>query len=427
MSANSLAMPKSLWAATGAPAPATPALASDTRVDVAIVGAGYTGITTALHLAAAGTTVCVLDAGEPGWGASGRNGGQVIPGLKYDPDDLAKMFGARAEAIIEVAGHAADEVFRLIDHYGIECDAVRNGWIQPAFTPTAMRAIENRARQWQRRGVPVEILDATATAKRIGSQAYLGAWVDPRAGSVHPLNFIRGLTRAALQHGAQIHGQTRVVGLKREGERWTLTTAQGNRVTAQRVVLATDGYSDDLWPGLKQTVIAANSFIVSTPPLPEDIAQQILPQGEVCSDSRRLLLYYKKDAAGRFLLGGRGPFSEPKSHNDFNPLKRAVTSIFPQLQGVGFEHHWSGRVGLTRDFLPHVHEPEPGLSILLGYNGRGIAMSTTLAKHLSQRILGTTQALPFPITRVDPIPFHSLQRLYLGAGIAWYRMLDAIA
>ncbi|WP_342651453.1 FAD-binding oxidoreductase [Pseudomonas sp. REB1044] len=189
----------------------------------------------------------------------------------------------------------------------------------------------------------------------------------------------------------------------------------------------TDGYSDDLWPGLKQTVIAANSFIVSTPPLPEDIAQQILPQGEVCSDSRRLLLYYKKDAAGRSLLGGRGPFSEPKSQNDFNPLKRAAISVFPQLQGVGFEHHWSGRVGLTRDFLPHVHEPEPGLSILLGYNGRGIAMSTTLAKHLSQRILGTTQALPFPITRVDPIPFHSLQRLYLGAGIAWYRMLDAIA
>ncbi|WP_060483138.1 FAD-binding oxidoreductase [Pseudomonas sp. NBRC 111119] len=425
MSVQSFSMPPSLWAATAQPGPQTPPLTEDKQVDVAIVGAGYTGLTTALHLASAGTATCVLDAGEPGWGASGRNGGQVIPGLKYDPDELMKLFGdEKAEAIIRVAGGAADEVFKLIDRYGIDCDAVRQGWIQPACTPAAMRAIEQRAQQWQRRGVAAELLDARGAADRIGSQGYLGAWVDPRAGSVHPLKLARGLARAALHHGAAIHGRTRVTGLKREGSQWVLTTEQGARVTAHRVVLATNGYSDDLWPGLRQTLIAANSFIVSTPVLPTALAQQILPQGEVCSDARRLLLYYKKDAQGRLLLGGRGPFSEPRSPDDFNQLKRAVTALFPQLEGIGFEHHWSGRVALTRDFLPHVHEPAPGLSILLGYNGRGIAMSTTLARHLSGHLLGASNDLVFPVTPVNPIPFHGLQRLYLGAGIAWYRLLD---
>ncbi|WP_024767239.1 FAD-dependent oxidoreductase, partial [Pseudomonas nitroreducens] len=154
MNAQPLALPPSLWAATANAGPATPALAEDKQVDVAIVGAGYTGLVTALHLARNGVRVCVLDAGEPGWGASGRNGGQVIPGLKHDPDDLRRMFGGdKAERLIEVAGGAADEVFALIRRYDIDCEATRKGWIQPAASPAALRAIEKRAEQWRQRGV----------------------------------------------------------------------------------------------------------------------------------------------------------------------------------------------------------------------------------------------------------------------------------
>lgn len=427
MSNQRLQLPPSLWAATAIAGPATPPLPASARFDVAIVGAGYTGLVTALHLARGGARVCVLDAGEPGWGASGRNGGQVIPGLKHDPDDLRRQFGSnQAERLIEVAGHAADHVFELIEHYGIDCEATRKGWIQPAASPAAMRAIERRADQWRQRGVPVEMLDQASVTRRIGSHDYLGAWVDPRAGSVQPLSYARGLAHAAIREGAQIHGGTRVTDLRREEGRWVLTTHQQHRVHAEHVVLATNGYTDGLWPNLRQTLLAANSFIVATRPLSDDLRRSVLPGGEVCSDARRLLLYFKQDASGRLLLGGRGPFAEPRSAADWNHLKRSMLGLFPQLADVEFEYQWSGRVALTQDFMPRLHEPAANLSILLGYNGRGIAMATTLGRHLAQRLLGQEKDFPFPVTPIRPIPFHGLQRLYLGVGIAWYRLLDAV-
>lgn len=427
MNAPQTTLPASLWAATATPAPATPALAEDARVDVAIVGAGYTGLVTALHLAAAGTRVCVLDAGEPGWGASGRNGGQVIPGLKYDPDALRKRFGgAQAERLIDVAGGAADEVFALIERHAIDCDATRRGWIQPAASPAALRTIEGRAEQWRRHGVPVELLDREQVTRRIGSPHYLGAWVDPRAGSVQPLSYARGLVRAAQAEGARIHGHSRVTGLSAQGGGWRLATAGGHSVHAERVLLATNGYTDALWPGLRQTVLAANSFIVATRPLPEALRRSVLPGGEVCSDARRLLLYFKQDAQGRLLLGGRGPFAEPRQAGDWAHLEQSLTHLFPQLAGVPIDYRWSGRVALTQDFLPHLHEPAPGLSILLGYNGRGVALATALGRRMAQRLMGSEEAFPFPASPIRRIPLHGLQRLYLGAGIAWYRLLDML-
>ncbi len=421
------ALPSSLWAATATPGIATPALEQDRQVDVAIVGAGYTGLVAALYLAEAGIDVCVLDAGEPGWGASGRNGGQVIPGLKFDPEQLIAKFGvARGEAMIQAAGGAADEVFALIERLGIDCDATRKGWIQPAASTVAMRGLEQRAGQWRARGVEVELLDEPAVARRIGSVNYLGAWVDPRAGSVQPLSYARGLARAAVQRGAAIYGHSRVTGLRREGSRWQLSTARGASISAERVLLAGNGYTDDLWPGLRQTLIAANSFIVATQPLPAHLRHSVLPGGEVCSDARRLLLYFKQDAQGRLLLGGRGPFPEPREAADWAHLERSLTGLFPQLAGVPIEYRWSGRVALTQDFLPHVHEPAPGLSMLLGYNGRGIALATCLGRHMAARLAGQGGDFPFPITPVRRIPLHGLQRLYLGAGIAWYRLLDAL-
>ncbi|MNG02301.1 Gamma-glutamylputrescine oxidoreductase [compost metagenome] len=146
----------------------------------------------------------------------------------------------------------------------------------------------------------------------------------------------------------------------------------------------------------------------------------------MCSDARRLLLYFKQDAHGRVLLGGRGPFAEPGRQDDWAHLERSLVTLFPQLAGAPIEYRWSGRVALTQDFLPHVHEPAPGLSILLGYNGRGVALSAALGRRLAARLAGGMEDFPFPVTRVRGIPFHGLQHFYLGAGIAWYRLLDAL-
>ncbi|MFX1739689.1 FAD-binding oxidoreductase [Paraburkholderia sp. A1RI_3L] len=422
-------LPDSLWAATAQPAPDTPALRESVSCDVAIVGAGFTGLSTALHLAERGVKVCVLDAAQPGWGASGRNGGQVIPGLKYDPDELVQRFGETAgNRLVETVGGAADSVFELIERYGIDCEAVRGGWIQPAPSRAMLETVTRRAQQWAARGAKVSLLDAAGVSQRLGTSAYVGGWIDHRAGSIQPLSYVRGLTRAAQKLGVAVHGHTSVTRLSRDARGWQVQTRGGANVVAQHVVIATNGYTGALWPGLRQSVIAANSFIVATRPLAPGVGDAILRGGEVASDSRRLLLYFRRDAAGRLLMGGRGPFSDPRANNDWAHLERAVELMYPQLKGIEYEYRWAGRVAITADFLPHVHEPAPGLSIALGYNGRGIAMATTLGKHLAARIAGDARApFPFAVTAVKPIPFHGLQRFYIAAGVAWYRLMDAIA
>ncbi len=422
---NAYPLPPSLWASTARPAPETPQLDASRQADVAIVGAGYSGLAAALQFAEAGLSVVVLEAGEPGWGASGRNGGQVIPGLKFDPDELVAKFGTEAgEHLVRVAGGAPDTVFDLIARHRIECDAKRCGWIQPAFAAADVGLVARRAEQWQRRGAPVEVLDRDTVRQLVGSPIYHGGWIDRRAGSVQPLSYARGLAAAAQKAGALICGESRVTALARDRARWKLTTARGPVVYAERVLLATNGYTETLWPRLRQSVIAANSFQIATKRLPDKVLRTVLPQGHVASDTRKLLLYYRV-YRGRLIMGGRGPFREPTGPRDYRHLEMVIGLLFPQLKGIPCEFFWSGRVALTRDHVPHVHEPAPGLTVFLGYNGRGVAMATTLgtlvAKHL---IAPADNPLPFPVTGIHAIPLHSLHRIYASSVMQLYRLQD---
>ncbi|MDY4300867.1 NAD(P)/FAD-dependent oxidoreductase [Pseudomonas salmasensis] len=418
---------KSLWSATAPSVVSTPALSESVKVDVAIVGAGYTGLSTALHLAERGVRVCVLEAHEPGWGASGRNGGQVNPTLKYDPEQLVQKYGPeRAEALIATVSNSADLVFKLIERHGIDCAPVRKGWMQVSYSEKAVAGLHARAEQWARRGVPVQRLDAHAVAARMGSSAFAGGWLDGRAGAIQPLAYARGLVAAALAAGARIHGQSAVTGLQREGSAWQLQTAGGAQVTADQVVLATNGYSDHLWPGMAQSILAANSFIVATKPLSGRAAESILPGQETVSTAQRLLLYFRKDAYGRLLMGGRGLFNDPTGPADFAHLERSLALLFPQLGPLEFDYRWAGRIAITRDFMPHVHEPAPGLTLALGCNGRGIALCTSLGQQLAGRLCNSTADFAYPITPLQRLPLHGLQRFYIGAGVAWYSLLDRL-
>jgi glycine/D-amino acid oxidase-like deaminating enzyme len=422
-------LPPSLWAATAPPAPPTPPLASSRRADVLVVGAGFTGLSTALHLAEAGAQVCVLEAHEPGWGASGRNGGQVNPTLKHDPDDLVRLYGAaRAEPLIDAVSRSADLVFELIDRHRIDCQPVRGGWLQVAYSAREVAGLHARAAQWARRGVVTQALDRTAVAARLGTQAFAGGWLDGRAGGIHPLAYTRGLVRAAQGLGVAVHGETQVTGLERQGVQWHATTSTGATVIADQVVLATNGYTGPLWPGLARTLLAANSFIVSTQPLEGPAADAILSRGETASTSQRLLLYFRKDAQGRLLMGGRGHFADPRGPEDFAHLERSLELLFPQLGPLRYEYRWAGRIAVTRDFMPHVHTPAPGITMALGYNGRGIALATSMGRHLAARLKGSNAGdFPFPVTPMQPIPLHGLQRFYVAAGVAWYSLLDRMA
>ena len=419
----------SVWR-SGAPAPpATAPLAESGHVDVAVIGAGYAGMSAALALGEGGARVAVLEASEVGQGGSGLNGGQVIPGLKLMPSELLARFGAeRGAAVIRFVMGTADAVFELVQRHRIECDAQRHGWIQAMVSPSALPVAEQRAAEANEWGGDGIVLDASETKRLIGSPAgaYCGGWLDRRAGTVHPVKYLYGLVRAAQLAGAQVHTHSRVSGIVATSGRWRLALSHGPSVTADAVLVCANAYADGLWPGLRESILAANSLQVATVPLPDALLAGILPGRQAVSDGRRVMNYFRIGPGGRFMIGGRGPFGAV-SRRHYDELVRDMARLFPPLRGLPVEHAWEGRVALTRDFLPHVHEPRPGLWLVIGCNGRGVGLMTALGTALGRQLLHRGTAQPFPTSPVRPLPLHRLHRLYAGGLIRWFRLLDRLA
>jgi hypothetical protein len=247
----------SYWAATAIPALYTPRLEASANADVCVIGGGFLGLSTALHLAEAGTSVIVLEAEEPGWGASGRNGGQIIPGWKVEHAQLVRQHGLEAaDRITNWAGGFVDIVLDLVAKHGIDCEASRSGWIQAAHSYELVRAQERRTDYLQARGADVEVIDAKQAGGLIGTNWYKGAFVDRRGGRLHPLSYARGLAHAAAKSGVRIFGSTPATHLRGQGARWHVATPHG-QVTAEHVVLCTNAYTDamgdePLVPNLKK-------------------------------------------------------------------------------------------------------------------------------------------------------------------------------
>jgi glycine/D-amino acid oxidase-like deaminating enzyme len=422
---DSSAPPASAWTEAAEAPPDAPRLEGDRRADVAVVGAGYTGLSAALHLAERGVDVVALDAAEVGWGASGRNGGQIIPGLKHDPDDLERMFGdATGRRMWQIAGSAADAVFDLIARHKIACHAQPCGWIAAAPHAAALESLRARTEQWQRRGAPVELLDRGRIEALTGTATYVGGMLDRRAGALHPLAYVRGLARAAQRAGAGLHGRSAARRLELDGAGWRVVTDAG-AVRAPTVILATNAYTDDLWPGLRRTVLPIQSYQVATEPLPEDVRRRVLPGGQVVSDLRRILFYFRLDPEGRLLMGGRGPLDDRGDPALFARLEATARRLFPGLGAPRWTHRWSGRVALTADHVPHLHEPRPGVLIGLGYNGRGVAMATVMGRLLAERALGASPAeLGWPVTPIAPIRLHAWRLPAMAAVVHWKRFQD---
>jgi glycine/D-amino acid oxidase-like deaminating enzyme len=413
-----------LYQDTAEAAVALPMLEGARRANVAIVGAGVTGLSTALHLAEKITDVVVLEAHQPGWGASGRNGGQVNPGLKHDPDvvehDHGVDLGGRMNAL---AGSAPAFVFDLIERHAIRCEGRRNGTVRAAIRPGQAQKIRVTLEQWARRGAPVEFLDGPAIARATGTHRYVGGMFDARGGDLNPLSFARGLCRAALSAGAAIYGGSPALGLERNGQSWTIRTATG-AVTAPHVVLATNGYTDDLWSGLRRTVVPVFGAMASTAPLPADVAARIMPGRSVLYESGPVTVYYRVDGGGRLLIGGRGPMREISSTSALPHLIAYARRLWPDLTGVRWSHAWGGRLAMTKDQYPHIHEPASGVLSCLGYNGRGVAMGTAMGAQLARRILTPAADFDMPITNMKTIALHALWPLAVRAVIARGRISD---
>lgn len=416
------------WLHSAPPSIDLPVVSSDLDTETAIIGAGYAGLNAALRLSEHGREAIVLDAYEPGFGASGRNGGQVIPGLKYDPPKLIEMFGERrGRALADFAGAAAARTFDLIARYQMSCDAQRCGWLQPAVDASTTERIHRRAAMWKDLGVPVTLLDKTKTKAATGTSFYVAAWIDPRGGQLQPLAYARELARVVLGRGTRIFRNSAADRIEHQGGRWHVSV-NGRTVRAQSVLVCTNGYTERLIPNLRRSYIAASSILCATAPLTADMRREIMPAGLPISDARRLINYMQIDRDGRFMIGARGSFGLHEPEADFRKLQSTAESIFPALAGIKWENAWGGRFALTADHLPHIHNPEPGLYAVLGCNGRGVAMFSQLGRLLADIRVGEIAENdgPLPLSPVIPIPLYPLRRVAVEAAALWYRALDRL-
>lgn len=424
MSSSAESHARSLWSATARePALAAVALAGERDVDLAVIGGGFMGCSAALSAAEGGASVALLEAKTVGWGASGRNGGQVIPGLKYDPSEMRARWGeAAGRRLTDAVGGAADMVFDRVRRHAIACEAKRGGWIQAAHAAPALARVQRRARDWEAEGAPVELLDADRIRMLTGTRAYLGGWIDRRAGTLHPLSYVRGLARAAREAGAVLHETSPVTGLERDGERWRLQTPGGS-LRARAVILATDAYSGPLVPWLPRSMLLVQSAQVATEPLSPNLQAHVMPEGRGASETRRLAFYFRLSPDGRLMFGGRGAIGDAENPGFTRALIAAMRRTFPEAADVPVAYRWSGQIGLTLDGLPRVHEPAPDLHVGFGYNGRGVAMATLMGSWLAAKALRGIPP-PLPISPPAPIRWHGLRKPALYSGIAWAWMRD---
>lgn len=418
--------PQSLWMQNAGSIERNLPLTDDITCDVAVIGAGYTGLRAAHKVAEAGTDVVVLDGGDVGYGASGRNGGQVNPILPFNgPDQIIDKVGKTYfERLSDVSLNSADALFSFIEKYQISCQARQNGWLRVDHCKKAKTVSRRNAEQWVEHGADIDYLEGEALQKLTGSTAYSSGILVPRGGAVQPLALAHGIARVAKSAGAKIFGGTPATRLIQLSNGWKIETPTGSVIT-QWVVLATNGYSDSLFVNLKSAIIPFVSVQIATPTLPPEIIKTILPGGQTIADTRRVISYARREPDDRIVIGSHGNLKTNGSLTGFDWLKRDAERIFPQLKGIEWEYAWGGKLAITDDRLPHFHEPAKGVIAGMGYNGRGVAMSNIMGTVLADRVLGAApESLAFPVSPLKKIPFRQIQMLGKSSAVWWMQLLD---
>ncbi|WP_027666983.1 NAD(P)/FAD-dependent oxidoreductase [Rhizobium leguminosarum] len=416
-----------LWEKTAPEAPTTSPLEGAVSADVVIVGGGYTGLSSALHLAEAGSKVVLLEAKEIGFGGAGRNVGLINAGMWVMPNDLPEVLGpVHGERLLDLLGNAPKLVMELIDKHQIACELERNGTLHCAVGADGLKEIEDRATQWSARGAAVTLLNAAETAKRIGSDAYTGSLLDKRAGTLQPLAYARGLAHAAVKAGVAIHTSSPVIATERSGGRWTVKTSSGE-VSAEWIIVATDAYSTGPWEQVRSEQVHLPYFNFATVPLGHNLRQSILPGREGVWDTKEILSSFRMDQAGRLVFGSVGALRNTGLAVHKGWAKRALKRLFPVIGDVEFECEWYGQIGMTDNALPRFHKFAPGVVGFSGYNGRGIAPGTVFGRTLAEHILGRLPEadLPLPLTSPTEPSFRALKEIWYEAGAQVAHFADA--
>jgi glycine/D-amino acid oxidase-like deaminating enzyme len=416
----------SLWHAVGRNSKPRLAFEGPMDADLAIVGGGFSGLSTALHAAEKGLSVVVLEAEIIAWGATGRNAGFVVPNFaKRDPDDIVAELGReRGERLVDFAAGSADLVFDLIRRHRIECDAEQSGWIQPAHSPAAFEKAKSRARQWADRGRPAVVLDRQAVRYVTGADGYFGGWTDESGGVLNPVEYARGLADAAEAAGARIFERSPVRSIDRVGSDWMLATPDGT-LRAGKVVVATNAYGGALNPQLSRTYFPLKVFQIATEPLSPTVRARLLSGNQCVSDTRRNLFTFRFDADNRLISGGMNIFGPGANDRVPKAIHRRLSEHLDLKDLPPLAYSWSGLAAVEPDFLPHLVDLGPGMIAGFACNGRGIAMTSGMGRILADWAAGAeARDLPIPFAPPAPIPFHNLLRHAPNALLPWSMLRD---
>ncbi|KRA99810.1 oxidoreductase [Devosia sp. Root685] len=418
-----------LWTRT-ARLPAESDTALPQAVDVAIIGGGFTGMTAARELLIAGRSVAVLEAGKIGAGASGMNAGFVVPNFaKADPNAVrAKLGTERGNALLRLVGDGANAVFRTIEEDGISCDARQTGWLNPAYGAASAEMLKARAALWRELGRPVSFLDADQTHQQTGMDIYAGALLDEEGGTIHPLDYLRGLGQSVRRRGGTVHEGQCVEKVIRDGAGWRLTMRSGATLTAAKVLLCTNAFTIGAASRMGRSAVPLRVYQIATTPADPATVKRIAPDGRPVGDTRQNLFTYRLDRDNRLISGGMAaiPFGA------FDRLGRAVADrLSKELdlpQAVTPEVVWTGVAAMTPDFLPRLHQLGEGWFGGIGCNGRGIAMTAQLGRVLAHAALGESlDHLPIPVRPLRPLPFHQFTPIVASAALIQARLKDKLA
>lgn len=420
--------PDSYYVATAHGADPCPPLAEDIRCDVCIIGAGYTGLSAALHCAEKGLDTVVIDAHRIGWGASGRNGGQLGSGQRLDQDSLESMLGIdKARRLWDLAEEAKRLVHGLIERHDIQCD-YRPGIMyldhRPRFVEET-RAYTQKLRDDYGYG-SVRFLERDEVRSLVGSDGYFGGTLDEGAGHLHPLNFALGLGQAAIAAGARIFENTRAIAVE-QGATMRIASVNGN-ISAEFTLLACNGYVGDLDPAVSGRVMPINNFIIATEPLADDRAKSLIGNGAAVADSRNVVNYFRLSADNRLLFGG-GETYRYKFPSDIKAfVRRPMLRVYPQLEDVTIEYGWGGTLGITLNRMPDLARLAPNFLSASGYSGHGVGAASLCGKLMAEAITGTASRFDL-MASVPGQRFpggKTLRSPLLALAMLYYAMLDRI-
>lgn len=415
----------SWYAATAHHAPARPMLIGDTSADVCIVGAGYTGLVTAIELAAKGLTVTILEAESVGWGASGRNGGQIVTGFNKGMDKIEGWVGkADGRHLWDLSEEAKSMLSDLVDRHGIDCD-LKWGYLLTALKPRHMVGLEEHKTELEGLGYhKTRLVGRDEVRSMVATEAYLGGLLDEGSGQLHPLNYALGLAVAAEKLGVRIYEGSRVVRID-TGANPKAVTATGT-VSAKFLVLAGNAYLGGLCPPIRAQVMPAGTYIIGTEAMAPERAKALIPSGIAVADINFVLNYYRRSKDNRFLFGGGVSYSGFDRPDLKQSLRRTMLKYFPQLADLAIDYCWGGHVAITMNRLPHLGRVSPTTYFAQGYSGHGVALTAIAGRVIAEAIAG--QAGRFDIfARVPHRAFPGPPGLKMPAlvlGMMWYRLKD---